>query len=1653
MTNTSYANNPGGFTTLVTTSVTTGTETVNGHADRYLDNGILHVAIQNNGSVDSIKFLKPGSPGTPAANGTETVSQSGVNYGNHTAIYYYWYPDGNGDATYLNTVTGSTNIDIAYLRTYNPAANSVVADVELHYVLGKGNTGLYCYLIIRHPASYASYATDLNISFIQCIWPTAHDTTNFLCENQYLDNYTKYGLATNGINQRRNGQQPNFWDNYHTLAVTNFPKEIQQYTSGVFAGSTNGKYSFTLDYPKISTFGMASDTNQIGLWYVSGGHEYQNNGPTACEYAGGIGGLILYEPLIAHYANTGLSVSSNANWSKIYGPWLLYFNSQSNGAAAWLDSQNQALAEKSAWPYAWLTNSVFQAKNQRATISGKLVISDPLRPQANAAGAWVGVATPDDGTENASDNWQFQSDGYQFWTQCAADGSFTLPPVTTFSPYGGNATYKLYAYCGGTNGSVGEFQTGPFTFAPGAVTNLGTLTWEVPHAGNSVVWEIGYPDRTAAKFRHGDEYGIPGLWLRFTNEFSNPLEYYIASNNWATAFNFCQTIDFMSTAPWKWHLNFNLPSVKQGTYWLNIAYAAADSIQVIRVNNDAGSVTTFRPDNGTPSGDTYLRQGVHSKYTVAHVPIPSTLLNVGANVITLDQEYHTDHGRVSMMYDYLDLESPLPQLTWRGDGVTNKWDLGFSTNWFDGTGPATYVDLSSVVFDDTGSSSPSVFLASPLEPGSVTVDTDKDYTFTGGSLFGQIPLTKTGTGTLALNTTNFYTGTTTVSNGALLVNGSLTSPVTVVNGLLGGNGTIAANVASWDGAALAPGKSGLPGTLTIANTLASTNSFDTNGETVVNYFTITNNLALTNNDLYFHLSARTNIGSGTNDLIQLTGGTLTLAGVSTVHPQLINGSLTNGTYTLITGGSATIGSAANLAWGGASGPMRQSYTLDTSVPGTVLLRVTNNVGVPPLSTASLIWRGTNGNNWDLATTTNWLNGTTADKFYNFDTVTFNDTSTNGNVVIPGVVQPTWLTVSNATRAYTLQCVGLIGGTGSLIKNGTGTLMLSNAQFSVSSTLTSNSPNVAVNTAGLVTNMLVSGTGIPAGTTIAAIVDPANLILSQSATTNLTVNLSYIAANTYSGGTIINSGTVSLANDLANQYAFGSGTVTLSGGTLNMHSDFNSYNNAYWNLNVPAGATGTFNPDARCDLYGSLTGSGTLNLVIPSTRTGFHGDWSTFGGRLNINTGDFRIGSDYSYPGFPSSIVTLSNTAGIYFAGILNSGGGTVVDIGTLLGDSTAFLQGGPSTSGNRPFTWRIGGRNDNSFLGGVISEQTPGTTVTCLNKIGVGTFTLAGNNSYSGSTIIGAGTLQIGSGGTSGTLGTNTLLNSGTLAFNRSDSVSDSAISLVAGGGNFAQNGSGIFTFTKAQPYTGWTLVNAGSLALSSGGAIASSANIAIAAGSLFDVSGTTTGNITLASGQTLSGSGAVKGNLVVGNGATLSPGNPLGTLTFSNSLALASGSTALMAVCHLPLTNDAVKVFGALTNGGTLVVSNTSATALADGDSFKLFTAASYNNSFASVSLPALLPGLAWNTNTLNSAGLATVISIVPQFTTTTLQGTNLVIRGSGGLPNGNYYVLVSTNVVLPRINWTRIATNAYDTSGNFSFTNSMAAGSPQKFFLLQLP
>jgi hypothetical protein len=59
--------------------------------------------------------------------------------------------------------------------------------------------------------------------------------------------------------------------------------------------------------------------------------------------------------------------------------------------------------------------------------------------------------------------------------------------------------------------------------------------------------------------------------------------------------------------------------------------------------------------------------------------------------------------------------------------------------------------------------------------------------------------------------------------------------------------------------------------------------------------------------------------------------------------------------------------------------------------------------------------------------------------------------------------------------------------------------------------------------------------------------------------------------------------------------------------------------------------------------------------------------------------------------------------------------------------------------------------------------------------------------------------------------------------------------------------------------------------------------------------------------------------------------------------------------------------------------------------------------------------------------------------------------MRGSNGTPNGNYYVLNSTNARLPIGLRTVLATNLFDASGNFAVTNAVSPSVPASFFRVQ--
>ncbi len=176
--------------------------------------------------------------------------------------------------------------------------------------------------------------------------------------------------------------------------------------------------------------------------------------------------------------------------------------------------------------------------------------------------------------------------------------------------------------------------------------------------------------------------------------------------------------------------------------------------------------------------------------------------------------------------------------------------------------------------------------------------------------------------------------------------------------------------------------------------------------------------------------------------------------------------------------------------------------------------------------------------------------------------------------------------------------------------------------------------------------------------------------------------------------------------------------------------------------------------------------------------------------------------------------------------------------------------------------------------------------------------------------------------------------------------------------------------------------------------------------------------------------------------------------LIISNSLSL-PGST----VVNFVLGTNNVNVAHVLTTG-SLTLNSTLNVAADTGFSAGTYTLFSYTGSFNGTPVLGTTPAIPGYTYGItNPPGLVQLLVQAPAppsppiFGSISATANGLVMSGSGGTTNGTFYVLVSTNIALPPNQWTPVATNPFDASGNFIFTNAINPGSPQRFYLLQIP
>ncbi|HEX4122441.1 MAG TPA: glycosyl hydrolase family 28 protein [Verrucomicrobiae bacterium] len=188
--------------------------------------------------------------------------------------------------------------------------------------------------------------------------------------------------------------------------------------------------------------------------------------------------------------------------------------------------------------------------------------------------------------------------------------------------------------------------------------------------------------------------------------------------------------------------------------------------------------------------------------------------------------------------------------------------------------------------------------------------------------------------------------------------------------------------------------------------------------------------------------------------------------------------------------------------------------------------------------------------------------------------------------------------------------------------------------------------------------------------------------------------------------------------------------------------------------------------------------------------------------------------------------------------------------------------------------------------------------------------------------------------------------------------------------------------------------------------------------------------------------------NLFAANPLTLSGS----ALTNSSSLTLTASTTQNF---FLGTNSSTVTVLGNLTLNSTLNIAS------ADGFTVTNYVLFGYTGSLIGQptlgGTPAGYEGYSYALNTNTSKEVLLVVSppSPPNFSNVGIVSSNgnLTVSGTGGVTNGSYYVVVSTNIALPLNQWTRIATNQFDAGGNFTFTNGVDTNAGQQFYFLQVP
>jgi autotransporter-associated beta strand protein len=525
-----------------------------------------------------------------------------------------------------------------------------------------------------------------------------------------------------------------------------------------------------------------------------------------------------------------------------------------------------------------------------------------------------------------------------------------------------------------------------------------------------------------------------------------------------------------------------------------------------------------------------------------------------------------------------------------------------------------------------------------------------------------------------------------------------------------------------------------------------------------------------------------------------------------------------------------------------------------------------------------------------------------------------------------------LTLGGSSGGTVASVIGT--GAGTITKIGSGTWTLSGSSTYAGAT-TINAGTLRLGAAGGGTNTPLGTTAGNTSVTSGAVLDLNGFTLgtAEALTLNGTGVSSGGALTNSSGTNVSYTGLVTLGS--SSSIVANSGTISLTnGGTIT---------GAGFNVTLDGSSGGTI---------ASIIGTGGGAIIKVGAGTWTLSGSNTFTGGVTINAGTLRLGNAGALnSGTPNAVTFSASSTGILQ---LNNNSVTISALNSNATVGSPIVEN--ATAGNATLTLATSGANT---FAGVIRNGVAGTLA--LTKSGTGSLTLSGNNTYSGTTTLSAGTLNINS---TTAIGTGAFtISGGTI-----DNSSGGAITLV---NNNAQNWNGHFVFTGTQDLnlgTGAVVLGANPQVTTNAGALTVGG---IISGVGFSLTKLGIGTLRLSGTNTFSG------------GTTLNAG----TLILGNTSALGvAGATVTLNGGVLDLATDATVNAYNTTVGGTATI-----------NSNRAISGAGITHILGTLSIGA-------NTLTINQGSNATGTTAAVQFGNLTMTGAatlspstaNLIMAGT---------------------------------------------------------